>query len=140
MIAIDTNILIYAHRSGAEQHKAARETVERAAATAAWGFSFVVVSEFWSQVTHPRYPGAPSSARKARGFMGALIEAGASIFVPGKGFAERLMLEATNHGVQGVRIFDLQIALAARDNGAHEIWTCDRKFVRIRGLKVVNPI
>lgn len=37
-------------------------------------------------------------------------------------------------------ILDLQIARTARDNGATEIWTHDRAFPAIPGLRVVDPL
>jgi predicted nucleic acid-binding protein len=42
--------------------------------------------------------------------------------------------------VRGLRIFDLQIALAAFDNGATEIWTHDRNFVAVPGMLVRDPL
>jgi len=41
--------------------------------------------------------------------------------------------------VQGPRIFDLQIALTAFENGATEIWTHDRNFLSLPGLRVRDP-
>lgn len=43
-------------------------------------------------------------------------------------------------GVRGARIFDLQIALIARDNGARELWTHDAGFVTVPGLRVWDPL
>jgi len=42
--------------------------------------------------------------------------------------------------VAGSRIYDLQIALIAFENGATEIWTHDRNFTRIPGLHVHDPL
>jgi predicted nucleic acid-binding protein len=47
---------------------------------------------------------------------------------------------ATDLEVRGPRIFDLQIALTAFDNGATEIWTHDRGFVAFPGLAVHDPL
>ena len=47
---------------------------------------------------------------------------------------------ATDRTVAGVRIFDLQIALTAFDNGATEIWTHDRDFTIVPGLAVKDPL
>jgi len=43
-------------------------------------------------------------------------------------------------GVVGPRVFDLQIAMTALDNGATEMWTHDAGFVRLRGLPVRDPL
>jgi predicted nucleic acid-binding protein len=47
---------------------------------------------------------------------------------------------ATSLKVRGKRIFDLQIAVIAYEHGAQEIWTHDRNFVTIPGVKVKDPL
>lgn len=71
MIALDTNLLVYAHRSATPEHKRARAAIERAAASSGWGIAAAVVAEFWSVVTHPAAGGRPSTAAEARGFLSA---------------------------------------------------------------------
>jgi predicted nucleic acid-binding protein len=142
VIAIDTNLLIYAHRAGAPEHRAAQAAIERAAvAPGGWGIAQASVSEFWCQVTHPRYPGGPSTPTQAAGFLKALIQdAGALVLAPGRNFHERLLAEALHRRICGPRIFDLQIALAALDQGAKELWTHDRGFQSLPGLRVLDPL
>ena len=41
--------------------------------------------------------------------------------------------------VAGLRVYDMQIALTAWDNGATEIWTTDRRFTSVPGLRVSDP-
>ena len=53
MIALDTNLLVYAHRSAVAEHRSARQAIVRArTSSGGWGFSLPVVGEFWSVVTH----------------------------------------------------------------------------------------
>jgi len=59
---------------------------------------------------------------------------------PGGGFTERLLQLAHDLNVSDTRIFDLQIALSVFGNGASEIWTHDRNFIRIPGLRTYDPI
>lgn len=140
MIAIDTNLLVYAHRSGAEGHTQAIEAIERASAGGrTWGIADVTVSEFWSVVTHPSVPGGPSPPESAAGFLNALSEAGARTWLPRADTLSRLVSTAVELGVQGPRIFDLRIALTVLDHGCSEIWTRDRGFISVRGLRVVHP-
>ncbi|HVE65688.1 MAG TPA: hypothetical protein VNC59_03830 [Thermoanaerobaculia bacterium] len=47
---------------------------------------------------------------------------------------------ADEMGIRGPRIYDLQIALTAFDNGATEMWTHDRAFVPFPGLRVFDPL
>ena len=140
MIAIDANLLVYAHRSAAPEHAAARRAIERAAGTGAWGFAQASLPEFWAVVTHPDSSGRPSSGKEAAGFLKALVDAGAVVFGPGPGFGERLLEVARALNVRGPRVFDLQIALMAFDHGCTEIWTRDRGFVAPPGVSVVDPL
>ena len=142
MIAIDTNLLIYAHRAGVAEHRAARRAVQRACDDArGWGVSVASISEFWSIVTHPAAGGGPSQPAEAADFIGSLVEtAEMQVWLPHPGFAERLMQLARDLNVSGVRIFDLQIALTAFENGASELWTHDTNFVDVPGLRIVDPV
>lgn len=142
MIAVDTNLLVYAHRSGLREHRAAQRAIETAVNDRrGWGVAVQSVGEFWSIVTHPSAQGGPASPARAMSFVTSLVDSGGMrIWAPGAGFGVRLMQLATDLRVSGVRIFDLQIGLTAFDNGAAEIWSHDAAFVRIPGLKVVDPL
>ncbi|MCH7666282.1 MAG: PIN domain-containing protein [Acidobacteria bacterium] len=142
MIAIDTNLLVYAHRSGVPEHAAARAAIERAANSGrGWGIAAPCLAEFWSVVTHPSATGRPSEPGEAQGFVRSLVEdGGARLWRPGPGFGRRLLQIAADLAVSGVRIFDLQIALTAFDNGAAELWTQDRNFTTVPGLAVEHPL
>ena len=105
-----------------------------------WGVVTACFAEFWATVTHPSMLGGPTTVEEATAFLGSLVDADAATLVPGEDFAARLQLAAEQLGVAGLRIYDLQIALAARDAGAVTIWTHDRDFVRLPGLRVEDPL
>ena len=142
MIAIDTNLLIYAHRSAVTEHKAARSAIQRAArSSAGWGIALPVIGEFWSVATHPSCLGGPSTPGQAASFLRSLLDSGAgAIWQPGPDFGVRLVQLACDLKVIGTRIFDLQIALVAYENGATEIWTHDADFITIPGLQTLDPL
>ena len=142
MIAIDTNLLVYAHRSGCTEHMAARRAIEKASATGpSWGIPEQCVFEFWSVVTHPSSAGGGSSPASARGFIDALIEtAGAVVLPPPAALAARCMQIADRLGVRGPRIFDLQIGVTALEAGVSEIWTHDAGFIKLPGLETRDPL
>jgi hypothetical protein len=142
VIAIDTNLLVYAHRAALPEHRAARQALERAAGDRqGWGIAQPTVVEFWSVVTHPAATGRPSTAAEARTFLEALVhDGGGRVWLPSPGFDERLLDAAVGAHVKGPRIFDLQIALIALEHGAREIWTHDRHFLAAGGLRVVDPL
>lgn len=142
MIAIDTNLLVYAHRSAVAEHRAAQRAIERASGDErGWGIALASVVEFWSVVTHPASAGGPSTAEQARDFLAALVrDGGAATWTPRQRFWERLTALAADLGVQGARVLDLQIALTAFEHGATEIWTHDGGFVALPGLVVRDPL
>jgi hypothetical protein len=142
MIALDTNLLIYAHRAATAEHRAAQRAIEEACgASGGCGIAATSVAEFWAIVTHPAAAGRPSTSAEASGFLRALVDdGGLQVWTPGMGFGERLWQLAADLGVTGVRIFDLQIALTAFENGAREIWTHDRAFISLPGLRLQDPL
>jgi len=141
VIAVDTNLLVYAHRARVPEHRAALRTLERVRRDPrGWGVAMRSVVEFWSVVTHSAASGRASTPAEARAFFETLAgEAGGRIWGPGETFRERLLALAARLDVRGPRIFDLEIALTALDNGASEIWTLDGRFVKVPGLKVLRP-
>jgi len=142
MIALDTNLLVYAHREGAPEHDRAREAILAALDDSrGWGICLPAISEFWSIVTNPKIPGGPSSPSVVTHFFHYLVVEGhGNIWTPGPGFGQRLMRWATTLKVRGRRIFDLQIAVIALEYGAQEIWTHDQNFASVPGVKVRDPL
>ena len=141
MIAIDPNLLIYAHRAATAEHRRARQAIEVALnAPGGCGVTMPSLAEFFSVVTHPAASGKPSSPRAAADFLASLRQAGVEELVPGPGFASRLVQLAADLGVAGARIFDLQIGICALDGGAIELWTHDGNFVKIPGLVIRDPL
>jgi hypothetical protein len=142
MIAIDTNLLVFAHRMQVPEHRAARKAIEKASMDSdGWGFTLTNLLEFWSIVTHPAAPPRPSTPAEASAFVQALIrDADAQIWLPGEGFDQRLIQLGSELRVSGPRIFDLTIALTALEAGAGEIWTHDFRFLSLPGLRTVFPL
>jgi hypothetical protein len=125
VIAVDTNILVYAHRRGVAEHRTAQRTIERASEDPrGWGVTLHSVGEFWSVVTHPAAAGRPSSPERARAFLQSLRrEGGRAIWTPGPGFRRPAAADGRRSRRVRTRVFDLQIALTAFDHGAAELWT-----------------
>lgn len=140
MIVIDTNLLIYSHRSGMPEHAAARKALETASRLDDWAVAVPSILEFWSVVTHPASSGRPSTTSEARAFVGSIVDGGARLLSPGPAFGPRVLETADRLGVMGPRVFDLHIALTALDHGATELWSHDRGFVILPGLRLVDPL
>ena len=140
MIAIDTNLLVYAHRMGTAEHAKSRRAIEQAARTGGWGMALPCVSEFFSVVTHPTCAPRPSTPLQAMDYIDGLVEGGAAIWLPGPGFGTRLLQLASDLKIAGSRIFDLQIALMAFEGGATELWSHDQNFQSVPGLPARDPL
>jgi predicted nucleic acid-binding protein len=61
MIAVDTNLLVYAHREDSEWHAAAKTClVELATSGSPWAIAWSSLHEFVAVVTHPRIYSPPA--------------------------------------------------------------------------------
>lgn len=142
MIAIDTNLLIYAHREKAPEHKGAKQAIQDAVnSNKGCGITLPSISEFWSIVTNKNLINHPSSTKEAQEFIVGLCEDGEmQIWEPHSDFSARLIQLASDLKIVGTRIFDLQIALIAFENGATELWTHDKDFIEFPGLRKKDPL
>ncbi|MEZ4266651.1 MAG: PIN domain-containing protein [Myxococcota bacterium] len=140
MIAIDTNLLVYAHSGEPQLRQRCRALIETAASDPrGWGVAAASVAEFWMVATH-RASGDPATPAAASEFLRELERTGGMrVFLPSAASTRHLLELAVSLGVTGARIFDLQIALQARDSGATELWTNDRSFRAPPDLRVHHP-
>lgn len=75
MIAVDTNILVYAHREDSPFHAAARDCItELAEGAANWAIPWPCVHEFLAIVTHRRIYNPPTPHAEALGQVEAWLE------------------------------------------------------------------
>jgi len=76
VIAVDTNVLIYAHRRHLPQHVAALKWLTQlCAGVAPWGSAVCCLSEFLRVVTHPAVFDPPSTHDQAWASLRALLKA-----------------------------------------------------------------
>lgn len=142
MIAIDTNLLVYAHRRDSANHEAAATAVRRLAeGRSAWGMPWPCVHEFLAIVTHPKIYSPPTTAAAAFDQVRAWLES-PTVVLLGEGELHHKHLEdavgrAKAHGPQ---IHDARIAALCAQHGVRELWTADRDFSRFRGLRTHNPL
>jgi toxin-antitoxin system PIN domain toxin len=137
LIAVDTNILIYAHRSESVRHQLCLERLKSIAeGDAPWGLPVFCIAEFIRVTTHLRVFSPPSSLSIALGFIDRLLESPSSrLLLPGPNFVSvfRKVSEAAN--VRGNLAFDAQIAAVCIERGVTELLTADRDFARFPGIK-----
>lgn len=141
LIAIDTNLLVYAHRAGLAEHEAALRALEAARNHGSgWGVPFPVLGEFWRVVAGAAAGEHPSTPAQAAGFLSDLWAAGAQPWLPLAGFEHEMPTLANRLNVKGVQVHDLQIAITALQHGARELWTHDCAFLPFPGLRLRDPL
>lgn len=142
MIAVDTNVLVYAHREEAPFHEAARERLtELAEGSALWAIPWPCLHEFLAIVTHPRIFAPPTPMPRALDQVAAWLESPtlALLAEAGSHWEQlRAVLEASR--VAGPQVHDARIAALCIEHGVRELWSADRDFGRFRGLAVLNPL
>ena len=142
MIALDTNILVYAHREDAPFHEpASRCVTELAESHATWAIPWPCLHEFPAIVTHPRIYNPPTPLAVALDQVDAWLESPSLVLLTEseQHWSElRVLLIASK--VTGGRIHDARIAALCRQHGVREFWSADRDFSRFPNLGVVNPL
>ena len=142
MIAVDTNILVYAHRADHEWNGAASTCIRALAeGRAAWAIPWPCVHEFYAVVTRPNVFDPPSSAAQALDQLEAWFESNSlHLLAESSHHFATLKRLATGAKLVGASIHDARIAAICIDHAVAALWTLDRDFSRFRGLKVHNPI
>jgi len=141
MIAVDTNVLVYAHRRDSPLHEAAASAIRRLAeGTAAWGIPWPCVHEFLSVSTNPRVFKPPSPPAIAVEQVEIWMES-PSLRLLGEsaGYWGELRASFLGGKLTGAKVHDARIHAICRANVVRELWSADRDFSRMRGLKIVNP-
>jgi len=142
VIAVDTNILVYAHREDSPWHDVARERLaELAEGRAAWAILWPCLHEFLAIVTHPRIYNPPSPLEIAQAQVEAWLEApGLVLLAETPGYWPELRATLKASRVAGPAVHDARIAALCRLHGVQELWTADRDFSRFQGFRIVNPL
>ena len=143
MIAIDTNILIYAHRSDFPQHRDAKLALDELHMSQQnWAIPVVCIHEFLSQVTGFRAPYVPTPVASAFMQLRAWMEsAPLSILQPTELHVDVLAKVVTQGQARGGQIHDARVAAICLEHGVRELWTADRDFARFATLLPVrNPL
>lgn len=142
MIAVDTNILVYAHRAESPFHEPARAALSGlAAGRPAWAIPWPCLHEFLSVVTHPRIFRPPTPPAIALDQVDAWIEAPNVVLLSESKQHWPVLRELLAAGaVAGPAVHDARIASLCVQHGVRELWTADRDFGRFPGLKTRNPL
>jgi uncharacterized protein len=141
MIALDTNFLVYAHRSDNSFHTIARTAISRLITEGLpWGVPVACVDEFLAVVTNPRIFKEPTPRDLAFDQIEALLaQSGARLLLPTDKHLDVLRELATRAKAIGAQMHDARIAALCIENGATQLWSADRDFSAYEQLQVRRP-
>ncbi len=142
MIAIDTNILVYAHRRESSFHGRAFDCLKALAeGTRPWGIPVSCLHEFLAITTNPKIFNPPSLFEQALAQIEAwLASPSVQILHSGSAHWETLAELTRKAQIKGGQFYDARIAVICIENGVSELWSADRDFGRFAALKTLNPL
>jgi len=142
VIAVDTNVLVYAHREDSEWHEPAERAVrELAEGAAAWAIPWPCVHEFLAITTHPRIFRTPTPLPAALDQLDAWFEAPSLVrLAEDADYWAVLRTLVGQARLSGPRIHDARIAALCLTHAVRELWTSDRDFSMFPSLRVRNPL
>ncbi len=142
MVALDTNLLVYAHRADSTWHAKADEVVQTLAeGGAAWAIPWPCLYEFLAIVTHPRIYQPPTPPKDAVVQVSHWLEAPTLVLLhESEGFWETLHALLARSAAQGGAVHDARIAALCLHHGVRTLYSADRDFSRFPDLKTENPL
>jgi toxin-antitoxin system PIN domain toxin len=142
LIAVDTNLLVYAHRRDSPWHERASKCIrELAQGNAPWALPWPCVHEFLAIVTHERIFSPPSPPTRASEQVSAWLESPTLVMLAeAEGYWHVLHRLIELSKVTGPRIHDARIAALCIHHGVQELWSADRDFNRFADLRTRNPL
>lgn len=142
MIAVDTNLLVYAHRADMPMCIAAQSAIERAAAASGgWAIAWPCIHEFIAVVTGAAFgkhrTPLPVAFEAVRSWS---MHPRCRLLGETAHHLETLEALAVRAGIIGSTIHDARIAAICLAHGVSELWSSDRDFNRFPDLRVRNPL
>lgn len=142
MIAVDTQILVYAHRGESLWHAAARARItELAESGTSWAIPLHCLVEFHAVVTRAGLYKPASTTKQAIAQIDIWQESPSLAILSEDAqtwsIARDLILAAA---ITGPRVYDARIAAVCLQYGVAELWTHDRDMSRFPSLRTRNPL
>ncbi len=140
MIAVDTNVLVHAHREDSIKHEPAQaRIVALAESPARWAIPVFCIGEFIRVITHPRLFHSPHSADEACEALSRLLASpSVTVLSPGADYPALLVEAIREANAVGNLAFDAQIVALCREAGVSQLVTEDRDFDHFKGLNAVR--
>ena len=142
MVAVDTNLLVYAHRADSEFHAKADQVIaELAEGRASWAIPWPCLYEFYAIVTHPKIYRPPTPAADALIQIDYWLESPSLVLLhEGDGFFDTLRRVLAASRVRGGAVHDARIAALCLRHGVKTLLSADRDFSRFAQLRTENPL
>ncbi len=142
MIAVDTNLLVYAHRQDSLWHaQASVRVAELAESAAPWAIPAACLHEFLAIVTHPHIYRPPTPLARALDQVDAWRESPSLVLLTEtEGYWPVLRRVLERSKAAGATIHDARVATLCLHHGVRELWTADRDFSRFADLATRNPL
>ena len=142
MIAVDTNILVYAHRTDVVWHEKASACLKTLInSSAAWAIAWPCVHEFISVVTNKRVYEVATPLALAFDQLHEWSVLQNHHFIGETSDHLDVLGNLALYGqIRGGMIHDAHIAAICLEHGVSELWTADRDFSRFPKLKTRNPL
>jgi uncharacterized protein len=142
VIAVDSNVLVYAHRRDSPWHQQAKRRIQELARKQnAWAIPWPCVHEFTNIVTHPRIYEPPSTLEQAISQVEAWLESPSLVMLgESAGYWPVLRKQLLSSRVLGPRVHDARIVALCLEHLVAELWTADRDFSRFPELRTANPL
>lgn len=142
MIAVDTNILVYAHRRESPLHLQAVAALDQLAGSGRpWGTVWQCIHEFIGIVTHPKIFKPASTLDECIGEIENWRACPTfRCIAEGAVHWDTLQRGLRQGWVQGPMVHDARIAAVCLAHGVEALWSVDRDFSRFPELRVVNPL
>lgn len=141
MIAVDSNILVYAHRPEFPLHDPAKVLLrELAESPRPWAIVLHCLVEFASVVSHSRRFVEPSSPAQIAVQIAAWRGSPSLVLLEDGPLVLNRFLDLLASGrVQGAQVHDARIAAACLVGGVSPLYSCDRDYGRFPALRTCNP-
>ena len=140
MIAVDTNILVYALQPGVAQHREALRRLEAlATGRSPWAIPYPCVARFLRVVTHRAFRPVIPAAAAWHNLETLLASPTVQLLTPTRQHLPTLREVIDESGAVGDLVYDAQIAALCLEYGVQEILTADKDFRRFPRLKVTDP-
>lgn len=136
MIAVDTNVLVHAHKQGALFHAPAKAALSDLAESAApWAIPWACLQEFYAVVTHPRiYAPASTPAQALTQIQAWAAAPSLRLLTETHDHLDRLTALLSAVPVRGPGVYDAKIVAICLSHGVRELLTMDRDFSRYPSL------